>query len=648
MLYVYSVTPLSEDHFQERVRDIVEMVRNHVITIPMFCMPLVPEGDPVWDKVSKMEGAYIRYRDALREEGIDSGILVQASLGHGYKIMPNPFQMHVSVMNGKTELACCPEDPAFIEHFSGVMRRLAMLQPKAIMLDDDFRMMLRPTHGCACPYHMAEFNRIAGTNMTREELYEHLRAVPVHEEYRNIYEQTQRDSLVKAAKAFRAAIDEVDPTIQGINCVSGTLCESAHATNPVFAGKGNPTIVRIPNGIYAPLTTRGFSDTMRVASICRATLKNRGIDLILAETDTIPFNRYAKSARYLHAHYTGSLLEGLKGAKHWLYRLSAYEPASGKAYRKILAQHSRFYEKIAQLSDEIQWCGVNSYYVQQDHMCFEEGRHIWNPNEGVWITGTLERMGLPFYFSQHKSNASFLEGHVVDSMSDDQILELFRGNVFMDGLSAQKLQDRGFGNLLGVKVEPWDIMEAAAEAFDEAGMNCCTRQKSPMKLTTISPETEVISYNFRRVDGEARLLAPAVTFYKRDDHATVVYCGSPKAPFTYGEGFAFLNESRKQQFIDLLTRCNALPVYVPGDDELCVRAGYLKDGRLMVTVIDLGVDPVEQLPLYVKEQVESMTQLMPDGDEQPVSFRQTEDGFCTVDCRIESMYPVTLFVKTMN
>ena len=347
MLYAYSVTPLKKDHFQERVQDIVQMVRNDVITMPLFCMTLVPEGNPVWDKLGKIEDLYIRYRDALLQEGIESGVLVQASLGHGYNIVPNPFQMHVSVMNGETELACCPEDPAFIAHFSDVMRRIALLKPKAIMLDDDFRMMMRPSRGCACPYHMAEVNRRAGTNMTREELYARLTSNPVDERIRDIFEQTQKDSLLKATTAFRAAIDEVDPTIQGINCTCGTLCESVHAVNPIFAGKGNPTIVRVPNGIYAPLTTRGVSSTIQMASICRATLKDRGIDIVISETDTIPFNRYAKSARYLHAHYTSSLLAGLKGAKHWLHRISAFEPASGKAYRKILAEHSKFYQKIA-------------------------------------------------------------------------------------------------------------------------------------------------------------------------------------------------------------------------------------------------------------------------------------------------------------
>ena len=50
MLYNYSVTHLKEDHFEERCQDIIDLVKRNVITMPLFCMTLVPEGNPVWDK----------------------------------------------------------------------------------------------------------------------------------------------------------------------------------------------------------------------------------------------------------------------------------------------------------------------------------------------------------------------------------------------------------------------------------------------------------------------------------------------------------------------------------------------------------------------------------------------------------------------
>ena len=645
MLYSYSVTPLSENEFEARASDIIKQVKRGAFTTPLFCMTLVPEGDPVWDKAGKLSKIYIRYRDRLAKEGVDSAILVQASLGHGYPITRNPFLRYVNLTDGCEVDVCCPEDERFIEHFSGVLRTLAALKPKAIMLDDDFRLIMRPGKGCACERHMAEFNKRAGLNMTRDELWEHIRSHSKEDRLTRIFAQTQRDSLIKAATAFRAAIDEVDPTIQGINCTSGHICESVTFTNKIFAGKGNPTMVRVPNGIYAPIGIREFSDLMRQGAICKTKLRRGGIDIILSETDTIPFNRYAKSARYLHSHYIASMLEGLKGAKHWLTRTSAFEPKSGIAYRDILAEHSGMYERLAELSEQISWVGCNSAFITQEDYDFcspEIGRYHTN----VWATKLFERIGVPFFYSDERENATFLEGDIVDDMSDEKVKELFGGSVFLDGYSAKKLCERGFEHLLGVRVEEWDLGTVSGESFDGTLSMCCTKQKNHKKLTVTSAKTEVISYNYLRCDGMAKLLAPATTVLERDSgKITVVFCGSPDANFNYTEGFAFLNESRKAQLTTLLRRAKALPIYTDGDGEICLRAGYLNDGTLLAAFFELGIDPLDGLTLFLEKQPTSIEIMLPSGESSPVSFEKTGDMLYTVDIRIETLYPVILLIK---
>ncbi len=636
---------MAADHFDERVRDIVDMHRNGVICMPLFCMTLVPEGNPVWDKAGNLCEIYARYRDALLAEGVPSGILVQASLGHGYDIAPNPFRRCVQLTDGKEVNVCCPDDEGFLLYFENVLRQLASEKPKAIMLDDDFRLMMRPGKGCACEYHMAEFNRLTGVDMTREELYAHLLTHPKNDKLARVYQQTQRDSLVKAAKRFRAAIDEVDPTIQGINCTSGYICESVQYTNQYFKGKGNPSMVRVPNGIYAPIGVRGFSDTMCRAAVCASKLKKNGIDIILSETDTIPFNRYAKSARYLHAHYASSMLDGLKGAKHWLTRTSSFELASGKAYRDILAKHRGMYEKLADLSDEIQFVGCNSAFVEETDVAFA-AESVVRGQSHFWITDIIERLGIPFYFFDGEALANFLEGDVVDDMTDAQIENLFHGSVFCDAQSAALLIRRGYGDYLGVDVQEWDLGRKMLETFDEEGSRTATLQKDLKKLVIVKDGVEALSYNFYRCDGEVKKLAPAVTKYKRSNgKLSVVFCGSPHAAFNYREGFSFLNESRKAQLVELLSQAGALPVYAVGDDELCMRAGYLKDGALLVMITELGIDPMDVLTLSLEKKPSAITALAPDGNELPVAFEETGSGVYTVNMRIEPMYPATLIIR---
>ena len=403
-------------------------------------------------------------------------------------------------------------------------------------------------------------------------------------------------------------------------------------------------MVRVPNGCYAPYSVREFTKGIINAAICARRLKKRGIDILLAETDTIPFNRYAKSARHLHAHFASSILEGLKGAKHWLTRTSACEPESGKAYRDILAEHHKMYEKLADLSDDIKWVGVSAAFTEQRYMKFVGD--VWYNHLHDIIEKNLERMGIPFYLSDEAEKLNFIEGKVAEALSDAELRKMFETSVFCDGLAAQILCERGYGEKLGVRVEEWDLGVCHGETFDGSLDQCCTKQKNMKKLTAINPSTEELSHNYFRKDGYAQLLGPAVTCLDRGEgRLSVVFCGSFTYNFDYMQGFAFLNESRKAQFISLFSRAGALPVYCVGDEEICFKAGILPDGRIMASAFLLGIDPAEGLDLFLEKEPEAITLMLPDGSEAPVSFTEKGNGVYTLDIRLETLYPVILFIE---
>ncbi len=645
MLYNYSVTPLREDHFEERCADIIELHQKKIITMPLFSMTLVPEGNPLWDKAGPMIETFNKYRKALAAAGVPAGILVQASLGHSYAIEPNPFQNYVNLTDGEPQYVCCPEDPRFIEHFQGVLRRLAAAKPAAIMMDDDFRLMVRPGRGCVCPLHLKKFNQRAGLNWSKDELRAHILQAPKEDPLAEHFRLTQRESLIEAAKAFRSAIDEIDPSIQGINCTSGHYCDTVEETNAIFAGKGNPKMVRIPNGIYAPPTLRGFSDLMRQGAICSAKLKKHGIDIILAESDTIPFNRYGRGARHLHAHYTASLMEGAKGSKHWLSRTAAFEPASGKAYRKILGEHIPFYERVAELADEIRWVGCNSAFIEQEKFIFNSP-NFRRYHDNDWVICNLERMGIPFYFSETFEGVTFLEGDIIGDMSDAQVEALFKTSLFLDGQAAADLIARGYGDRLGVAISEWGDQRCSGETFDEEAVNRCTAQKQKRRLKLMDPRAKAESFNFATERSGISLLAPAVTSFEREDgKLSVVYCGSPTARFHYTEGFSFLNESRKAQFIRLLQRAGALPVYWVGDEEICLRAGYLADQSLLVAAYNIGADPAEEPILYLQQEPKTIERLGADGQFAPLPFEAIGEHQYRLQYRLETMDPMILKIQ---
>jgi hypothetical protein len=256
-------------------------------------------------------------------------------------------------------------------------------------------------------------------------------------------------------------------------------------------------------------------------------------------------------------------------------------------------------------------------------------------------------MGLPFYFTDENKGAAFLEDNIVCDMADEQLEELFEsGSVFVDGDVAVEMCRRGFGDRLGVNAIPWEKHFVTGECFDKEMTGYCTKQKDQKELVITNENTETMSYNMAIISGERTLLAPAVTCLDRGDgRVSVVYCGTPNAKFNYGEGFSFLNETRKKQFVELLKRANALPIYVDSDNEICLRAGYLGDGSLLAEIICIGFDLMDTVRLYLEKKPESIELMLPDGTTKEVSFKEVGKDIYEIDARVEPMYPVFLIIK---
>ena len=409
----YSVMPLIPEKIGEICDDIERQVKERICSVPLFMMTLVPVGTPPRKEAEYLCESFDLFRDRLAERGIAAGILVQASLGHDGRHLPepSPFTKLVRLSDGVSPEICCPADPAFRAHFRAVFRTLASHRPSVIMLDDDFRLMARPGRGCACERHLAEFNRRAGTALTREQLWEHISEKGANDPLTKIYIQTQIDSLIDCVREMRAGVDEIDPKIPGAYCTCGNSCEGAAEIASILAGEGNPSVVRLNNANYTSPGARFLSRPFLRAAYQREALGGRA-DVLLAETDTCPQLRYSTSASMLHAHFSGSILEGARGAKQWITDLENADIRDGEAYRRILAKYAGFYEALADLEKDVTPVGCRiplssepSYYYSKDL--------LYQPSNGAFFKhafaqNVLERLGLPLYFSSKAGGVAFL------------------------------------------------------------------------------------------------------------------------------------------------------------------------------------------------------------------------------------------------
>jgi len=646
--YDFTIMPLDERHIEEICSDIKEQYEKGIASLALFKMTLVPEGIPPKNKVDGFCRVYDLFRNRLAQMGLECGILVQASIGHGYPLNEMfPFQRYVGRLDGEEKNKVCPYDEDFRNYFKGVMRILAAHRPKAIMLDDDFRLLFFYGKGCACELHMRRFNELAGTKLSREELNESIRKYGEDSEFARIYLETQRESLVGAAKAMREGIDSMDPTIRGMYCTSGKSCEFAADIAKALAGDGNPSVVRIHNGIYCPVGTKRFTSPLYRTAEQIAILK-KDVDVLLAESDTCPQNRYAMSAQHLHSFLTGAILEGITGSKRWITRLTNYEPQSGIAYRKCLAKYSGFYTSLKKLVAELKPFGCSIPVFDQPCYSLNQNDFQEFSSDG-WSAYFLERMGLPMYFSSDNHDVLFLEGDVDSRYNDEQIRELFKGNVVLASDTARNLNARGFTDLIGVEVNEWQGKPITGEVLLFDG-NICNVQKNSMELKPMNSNVLVDSYAYHSSDGNLtkERLFPASTIYRNDLGGTaVVFSGTPVSEFYYTEGFSFLTEPRKQQLVRILKGLNRLPVYYPEDAELYLRAGTLPDGRILVSVLNLGFDVLDELPLCVEGSVRAVEILCPDGSITNCAF-VSDHHHVMIRTDVKVLDPTVLIISREN
>ena len=643
--YDFTIMPLDERYVEEICNDIKEQYEKGIAKLALFMMTLVPEGVPPKNKVDGFCRTYDLFRNRLAKMGLECGILVQASIGHGYPLNEMfPFQRYVGRLDGEEKNKVCPYDSDFREYFKGVMRTLAEHEPKAIMIDDDFRLLYFDGKGCACKLHMDRFNELAGTSMSREELNEYIIKYGEDSEYTKLYIETQRESLVGAAKAMREGIDSVDPSIPGMYCTSGKSCEFAADIARELAGKGNPSVVRTYNGVYCPVGTKRFTTPLYRTAEQIAILK-KNVDVFLAESDTCPQNRYAMSAQHLHSFLVGAILEGIVGSKRWLTRLTNYEPMSGLAYRKCLAKYSGFYASLKKLVADIKPLGCSIPVFDKPYYSLNESDFKQLSSDG-WSAYFLERVGLPMYFSSGEHDVLFLEGDVDSRYSDEEIKELLGGNVVLASNTAKNLNKRGFADLIGVEVSEWRGKAITGEIINFDG-NICNAQKNSMELRPIDDSVLVDSYAYHSSDGNItkEILFPASTVYKnRLGGTAIVFSGTPVSKFYYTEGFSFLNETRKRQFVRMLQSIDRLPVYYPEDAEIYMRAGYTSDGKLFVTVFNLGFDILDELPLFVEENVCSVEILCADGSQKNCDFA-TENNNIIIKTEVKVLDPIVLIIS---
>ncbi len=611
------VIPLLPGHEQELAADARHLLESGVCTAVACMFTLVPEADPPVDKVAVLAERYRSFMRAFEGDPAHVGVLVQATIGHGWTPdEPAPFQKIIRP-DGMPAYQKCPLDRAFQRYIDNALRGVTALNPAFIMIDDDFR-LLTGRNGCYCPLHLAECARRLGQAVTRESLCALLQS---DISAARLYDDLLLDTLMQLAGVIRGAIDSVDPSIPVSFCACYGDIRHAVPIARRLAAAGQRPVIRINNARYLTAEMRSFPVRMYHGAAQIAGLSDDVT--VLAETDTCPHNRYSTSAALLHAHYTGSILEGCDGAKHWLTRLGQWQPASGAAYRATLMRHQGFYEALYRAVRETSPAAYIAAALPAEpffNRALDQGDRCGSAKTWAALLGV---MGLPCNYARLPDLPSLLTGDDVELFPDADLHHLLSQGAILEGAAAEALCQRGFADDIGVMAEPWTGPHVSAEIWQGRLLGADARYT---RLTPIDTSTSVYSNLLHSASGvstDYTVIGPAVTRYINAHGGRIAVYAASFGPNTALSSFGFYDEDRKRQLLDLLGYvCGApVPVYYPGDAEVYLKLRRYSDGRYLTALFNLGHDLLDTVPFDVAFAVSGAEWLSAEGDWQPVDWR---------------------------
>jgi len=255
-----------------------------------------------------------RNRLYFEDRGVEVGVWV-SGLGHGGALAHDApgmkradrYERIVGLDGSSCEDSMCPTGEAFVQDYLSWFERIARTGAKMIMIDDDFRLSLRPCgNGCCCDRHMAEYCSRVGEKVTRGQLKE-LVFSGKPGKYRDAWLEMSRDSLIGLAQKIRERVDRVNPEARlGVCAVMSTWDVdgvNAMELTCALAGRTQPFLRTIGAPYWAannPKKNR-LGYVIGVNRMQKYWCENQGIELF-SEGDAYPRPRYCTPASFLEMY----------------------------------------------------------------------------------------------------------------------------------------------------------------------------------------------------------------------------------------------------------------------------------------------------------------------------------------------------------
>ena len=251
-----------------------------------------------------------KYAKIFEEAGFEVAAWING-FGHGGSVVKKTDTEYTLIedRSGKVNSdGYCPLDENYIAQFQEYVQLLVKNGAKMIMMDDDYRMLVRDGGPyCFCEKHLALMSEYLGREVTKRD-FSFIFSIGENggpSEERDAYMYAQGEGLKRMAQALRDAVDEIDPTVRLGHCavvttwdVEGVDCITLAK---ILAGNTKP-FLRLHGAAYWANSDvfgcKNLSAIIQYERLQAYWCSDEDIE-IFAEGDVYPRPRYVVPSSYL-------------------------------------------------------------------------------------------------------------------------------------------------------------------------------------------------------------------------------------------------------------------------------------------------------------------------------------------------------------
>ncbi|SFB29400.1 hypothetical protein SAMN05216312_105316 [Cohnella sp. OV330] len=397
----------------------------------------------------------------LRESGFNNvGINMLATLGHfdeAWDWLPAvPFQGTVGRDGLTSKSTFCPNSEPFREYIARKYTLVAEAGPSFVWVDDDIRMfgLGSSDYACFCPICIDIYNRKHGTAYAREQLVDVLNA-PDGGETRERWIRQNAESIERLLAHIEEAVHRVDDKIElGLMTVSLGISTYTGVDYPGWFSALKAGRAR-PGGGF-------FDDAKPFGLVRKAHEVNRQIAHypefvrdIQYELENFPFHRLSKSVRITLEECTAAIVSGCNGVAFDALR---GELGSLEEYHELMDAIEAIRPRWAEIERIAGAYGTGGMYPALSPL-HEAKRTVGNGN---WFDSlsvdnslnfyTLSEIGFPLSMNEAEARGTILSENAAEGYTTEELREMLRGGVLMDGKSLEILTARGLGEYCGAEI----------------------------------------------------------------------------------------------------------------------------------------------------------------------------------------------------